>query len=123
MLYQKISLNPVYLTAFDNIIIGLFPPLFSSIANDLNIHVYSLGIVSAINILVTSLSSIFWGCLAGKFNRKGLIMIGTIFLSVSVYLTSRCSSYTQLFIFQLFTGLGLGCIASIGFSVLTDYIP
>lgn len=48
----------VALAAFDNIIIGLFPPLFSSIAKDLNIQVYSLGIVSAINILVTSLSSI-----------------------------------------------------------------
>ncbi|OAA90294.1 MFS transporter [Clostridium ljungdahlii] len=113
----------VALAAFDNLIIGLFPPLFSSIAKDLNIQVYSLGIVSAANILVTSLSSIYWGYLAGKFNRKRLIMIGTIFWSVSVYLTSRCSSYTQLFIFQFFTGLGLGCIASIGFSVLTDYIP
>ncbi|ADK14650.1 putative sulfoacetate transporter SauU [Clostridium ljungdahlii DSM 13528] len=113
----------VALAAFDNIIIGLFPPLFSSIAKDLNIQVYLLGIASAVNILVTSLSSICWGYLAGKFNRKRLIMIGTVFWSASVYLTSRCGSYTQLFIFQFFTGLGLGCIASIGFSVLTDYIP
>ncbi|MBP2032838.1 MFS family permease [Clostridium algifaecis] len=113
----------VALAAFDNIIIGLFPPLFSSIAKDLNIQVYSLGIVSAINILITAFSSIGWGYLAGKFNRKRLIMIGTILWSASVYLTSRCNSYTQLFIFQFFTGLGLGCIASIGFSVLTDYIP
>lgn len=113
----------VALAAFDNIIIGLFPPLFSSIAKDLNIQVSLLGLVSAANILVTSLSSIFWGYLAGKFNRKWLIIIGTIFWSVSVFLTAHSSTYIQLFIFQLFTGVGLGCIASIGFSVLTDYIP
>lgn len=113
----------VILAAFDNIIIGLFPPLFSSIAVDLNVPLSALGIVSAINILVTSISSIYWGYLSGKFNRKKLVITGTIFWSVSVFLTSHSSTYVQLLIFQIFTGIGLGCIASIGFSVLTDYIP
>lgn len=113
----------VALAAFDNIIIGLFPPLFSFIAKDLNVNLSALGVVSAINILVTAISSVYWGYLAGKFNRKRLIIIGTIFWSVSVFLTSRSSTYIQLFIFQIFTGIGLGCISSIGFSVLTDYIP
>lgn len=113
----------VALAAFDNIIIGLFPPLFSSIADDLKVNLSALGLVSAVNILVTSISSVYWGYLAGRFNRKKLIIIGTIFWSVSVFLTSHSSTYIQLFIFQIFTGIGLGCIASIGFSVLTDYIP
>lgn len=113
----------VALAAFDNIIIGLFPPLFSSIAKDLNVNIAALGMVSAVNILVTSLSSVYWGYLSGKFNRKKLIIIGTILWSISVFLTSRSSTYAQLFIFQIFTGIGLGCISSIGFSVLTDYIP
>ena len=113
----------VALAAFDNIIIGLFPPLFSSIAKDINVPISSLGIVSAANILVTALSAIYWGYLAGKFNRKRLIIIGTIFWSISVFLTAHCNSYIQLLIFQIFTGIGLGCISSIGFSVLTDYIP
>ncbi|MBI6875348.1 MFS transporter [Clostridium aciditolerans] len=113
----------VALAAFDNIIIGLFPPLFSSIAKDLNVNISALGMVSAVNILVTSISSVYWGYLSGKFNRKKLIIIGTILWSISVFLTSRSSTYAQLFIFQIFTGIGLGCIASIGFSVLTDYIP
>jgi Arabinose efflux permease len=113
----------VALAAFDNIIIGLFPPLFSSIAKDLDIQVASLGIVSGVNILITSISSVGWGYLAGKYNRKMLIIVGTIFWVISVFLTSRANSYLQLFIYQAFTGIGLGCIASIGFSVLTDYIP
>ncbi|MDT8718499.1 MFS transporter [Clostridium sp. 19966] len=113
----------VVLAAFDNIIVGLFPPLFSSIAKDLNVQISALGFVSGINIFVTSISSIYWGYLAGKFNRKNLIIIGTIFWSVSVFLTARSNTYVQLLIFQIFTGIGLGCIASIGFSVLTDYIP
>lgn len=113
----------IALAAFDNIIIGLFPPLFSSIAKDLKVDLSALGLVSAMNILVTAISSIYWGYLSGRYNRKKLIIIGTVFWSVSVFLTSHSSTYIQLFIFQIFTGIGLGCIASIGFSVLTDYIP
>jgi MFS family permease len=113
----------VALAAFDNIIIGLFPPLFSSIANTLHVSISALGLASGVNILVTSISSIIWGYLAGKFNRKRLIIAGTIIWSIAVFFTSISSSYAQLFIFQIFTGIGLGCIASIGFSVLTDYIP
>lgn len=113
----------VALAAFDNIVVGLFPPLFSSIANSLNINVSLLGTISAINILVTSVSAIYWGYLAGKYNRKKLIIIGTILWSASVFFTSLSNSYLQLFISQIITGIGLGCIASVGYSVLTDYIP
>ncbi|WP_446897001.1 MFS transporter [Clostridium sp. LBM24168] len=113
----------IALAAFDNIIIGLFPPLFSSIAKDMNVQISSLGIISAINILVTSFSSILWSYLTGKFNRKLLVILGTIIWSLSVFLTAHCRNYSQLFIYQIFTGMGLGCIASIGFSILTDCIP
>jgi MFS family permease len=113
----------IALAAFDNIIIGLFPPLFASIAKDFNVYITALGVISAINILVTSVSSIYWGYLAGKYRRKRLIIIGTIIWAISVYLTSISANYAQLLMYQIFTGIGLGCIASIGFSVLTDCIP
>ena len=113
----------VALAAFDNIVIGLFPPLFSLIAKDLKVHISALGIISAVNILVTALSSVYWGYLAGKGKRKKYIILGTIIWAASVFLTSVCRNYIQLFILQVFTGIGLGCIASIGYSVLTDYIP
>jgi len=112
----------IALAAFDNIIIGLFPPLFKYIAQDLNIDIAKLGIVSAINILVTAISSVYWGYLSGKFKRKNLIMFGTLIWVAAVFLTAISKSYMQLILFQVVTGVGLGCIASIGFSILTDYI-
>ena len=113
----------IALAAFDNIIIGLFPPLFRYIAKDLHVEVAKLGVVSAVNILVTAVSSVYWGYLSGKYKRKRLIMIGTFIWVISVFLTAFSQSYGQLLLFQIITGIGLGCIASIGFSVLTDYIP
>ncbi len=113
----------IALAAFDNIIIGLFPPLFQSISKDLHVSVAKMGVVSALNILVTAISSVYWGYLSGKFNRKKLIIMGTLIWVISVFLTANSQSYFQLLIYQIFTGVGLGCIASIGFSVLTDSIP
>lgn len=113
----------VALASLDNAVLGLFPPLFSSIARDLKIEVSDLGIVSAINIFITSVSSIVWGYLADKGKRKRLIIIGTVVWSIAVFFTAYSKNYTQLVISQAFTGIGLGCISSIGFSVLTDYIP
>ena len=113
----------VALAAFDNIIIGLFPPLFRYIAKDLHVGTAKLGMVSAVNILVTAISSVYWGYLSGKYQRKRLIIIGTLIWVISVFLTAISQSYWQLLLFQIITGIGLGCIASIGFSVLTDYIP
>jgi MFS transporter, Spinster family, sphingosine-1-phosphate transporter len=113
----------VALASLDNAVIGLFPPLFSSIARDLDINVSSLGVISAVNMLATSVSAVVWGYLADKGRRKLLIIIGTVIWSVSVYLTAHSSNYMQIMTYQVFTGIGLGCIGSIGFSVLTDYIP
>ena len=65
----------VALASLDNAVIGLFPPLFSSIARDMGIGVSALGVVSAINIFVTCVSSIVWGYLADKGKRKKLIIL------------------------------------------------
>jgi len=113
----------ILLASLDNAVIGIFPPLFSSIARDLRIHVSNLGEISAVNIFVISISSIFWGFLADKGSRKRLIIAGTVIWSAAVYLTARSGNYFQLMLSQLFTGAGLGCISSIGFSVLSDYTP
>jgi len=111
------------LAAFDNIIIGLFPPLFQSIADDFHVKVSAMSLVSGMNILVTAVSSLYWGYLSGKYKRKLLILVGTVIWVASVILTASSKNFTQLFIYQILTGIGLGCIASVGFSVLTDCIP
>ncbi|RYL94113.1 MFS transporter [Sporolactobacillus sp. THM19-2] len=113
----------VSLAAFDNIVIGLFPPLFSNISRDLNVAISSMGVISAVNILATSFSSLFWGYLSGKYHRKRLIIVGTLIWVVGVFLTAFSGSFIQLLIYQIITGIGLGCVASIGFSALTDYVP
>lgn len=113
----------ISLASLDNAVIGMFPTLFSSIAKDLNIHVSNLGIISAVNIFLIAFSSLFWAYFADKGGRKRLIMAGTLIWSLSVFMTSFSTTFLHLLIYQLFTGIGLGCISSIGFSVLSDSVP
>jgi MFS family permease len=109
--------------SLDNVVLGLFPPLFSKISEDLNINVSAMGVVSAVTIIFSALSSIFWGYMADKGKRKHLIIIGTFIFTVSIFLTAFSKNYFQLILCQMFTGIGLGCVGSIGYSVLTDFIP
>lgn len=113
----------VALASLDHAVIGLFPPLFTSISSDLNINIASLGVISAVSYFVISLSSVIWGYLADKGRRRRLIMIGTVLWSISVFLTAYSHSFAELMFAQVITGIGLGCIGSIGYSVLSDYIP
>lgn len=113
----------VAMASLDHAVIGLFPPLFSSIAAELDINISSLAFISGISYLVTAISSVVWGYLADRGGRKKLIMTGTIISAVSVFLTSTSHSYHELLFYQFLSGVGLGCIGSIGYSVLSDYIP
>jgi len=109
--------------SLDNAVLGLFPPLFSSISEDLNINVSAMGVVSAVTIFFSAVSSILWGYMADKGKRKPLIIIGTFIFTISTFLTAFSKNFFQLILCQIFTGIGLGCIGSIGYSVLTDFIP
>lgn len=109
--------------SLDNVVLGLFPPLFSKISEDLNINVSAMGVVSAVTIIFSALSSIFWGYMADRGKRKHLIIIGTFIFTISIFLTAFSKNYFQLILCQIFTGIGLGCVGSIGYSVLTDFIP
>lgn len=113
----------VLMAALDNAVIGLFPPLFTSIAVDLKVQTSSLGFVSAVTIFVTAASSVVWGYLGDKGNRKRLVLIGTVLCAFSIFITAYCQNYIQLLLCQFLTGISLGCAGSIGFSILTDYIP
>lgn len=109
--------------SLDNVVLGLFPPLFSAISHDLNINVSAMGVVSAITIIFSATSSIFWGYMADRGKRKHLVIIGTFIFTVSIFLTAFSKNLIQLIIYQVFTGIGLGCVGSIGYSILTDFIP
>lgn len=111
------------LASLDNAARAVLPPLYAVIAQDLNVTEASLGVITAMSILVVAVTALLWGYWGDRGNRKQLLLFGTLIWSVAMYLTSIATTYTQLMVYHLVTAIGIGCIASVGFSIVTDLIP
>ena len=112
----------IVLASLDNAARAVVPPLYAVIAADLNVPEASLGFVTALTIIVVAATALIWGYWGDRGSRKLLLFYGTVIWSVAMFLTSIAQTYTQLMLFQLATAVGIGCIASVGFSIVTDLI-
>jgi MFS family permease len=115
----------IIIASLDNAAIALIPAMLDSVAIGVNVAKEQAGIISfAVSIVtfVTALTSFFWGYSGDKFSRKKLLLYGTIIWVIFIFLTGFAQNFMQLFIFQLCAGVGLGCIASVGFSIIVDFV-
>lgn len=112
----------VILAALDNVAIGLVPPLYSPISRDLGVPEAAVGIVTAASFLVTAVAALAWAYLGDRGNRKPLLMIGTLIWAVGTSGTALAGSYAVFLTAQLVGAVGLGTVASVGFSVVSDLI-
>lgn len=114
----------VVLASLDNAATGILPPLYAIIAQDLAVSETALGVITAVYGLVVALSAVFWGYRGDQAgNRKQLMLYSTLLWSVALVLTGSADRYVWLFVGQVLTAVGVGGIASIGFSVVSDLIP
>ncbi|MBD3350407.1 MAG: MFS transporter [Candidatus Lokiarchaeota archaeon] len=81
-----------------------------------------LGFINSLLIWIISSSAIFWGYLGDKGNRKRLLLIGTAIWCVSLVFSPLVKKDIVWLIVEVFAGIGLGCIASVGFSVIVDFV-
>jgi MFS family permease len=78
--------------------------------------------MTATVILITALSAVGWGYWGDRSDRKRLLFWGTLIWVAGAGLSSTATTYWQLFLWQLVTAVGLGVIASVGFSVISDFV-
>ncbi|MCB8944124.1 MAG: MFS transporter [Ardenticatenaceae bacterium] len=113
----------VVLASLDNAAAGVLPPLYALIARDLEANEAALGGVTAVYILILAAAAAFWGYRGDQGQRKSLLLYGTLIWGTAMCLTGLAQTYWQLLAGQLVTAVGIGCIASIGFSVVSDIVP
>ena len=112
----------VILASLDNAAIGVLPPLAKVIARDLGVSEAAIGFVMAASILITAVTAVPWGYLGDRTGRKKLLLYGTGIWAAGTLLTGLSASYVQFLAFQAITAVGLGCILSVGFSVISDFV-
>ena len=113
----------VILASLDNAAAGVLPPLFAIIARDLNASETSLGFVTSFFLIIVAAASVFWGFRGDQTRRKPLLIAGTIVWAAAMILTTTAVQYWQFLMWQSITAVGIGAVATLGFSVVSDVIP
>jgi MFS family permease len=113
----------IVLASLDNVAIGLVPPLYSPISDDLGVSERAIGFAVSASFLVTALAAVGWAYLGDRADRKRLLMIGTLLWAAGTGSTAFVHGYPAFIAALTLASLGLGAVASVGFSVVTDLVP
>ena len=60
----------VVLASLDNVAIGLVPPLYRPIADDLGVAEAAVGVVTAASFLTSAVAAVAWAYVGDRANRK-----------------------------------------------------
>jgi MFS transporter, Spinster family, sphingosine-1-phosphate transporter len=122
----------VVLASLDNVAIGLVPPLYQPISATLGVSTSAIGLVTAVNFLISAVAAVGWAYFGDRTNRKPLLMIGTLLWAVGTAGSAAAGNYPAafgaaggfpaFFAAQAVAAVGLGAVGSVGFSVVTDLI-
>ena len=113
----------ILLASLDDTARNLIPPLYAVVTNRFAVSDAAAALVTSQTLLVIAFSGIVWGILGDRYSRKWVLITGTLFWCSGLLLTGTARTYNQLLLYQFITALGLGSIASIGYSVIVDLIP
>jgi MFS family permease len=112
----------IVLAALDNVALGLPAPLLSRISDDLGVSEAAVAGAVSVNLLLTAVAAVAWAYAGDRSDRKRLLMIGTLVWAGGMGATSYAPNYPAFLAALAAAGIGLGAVASVGFSVVSDLI-
>lgn len=110
------------LASLDNAAIALIPSMVPQLRTTFEVGTTAIGLLTGVQVLSTAVTAVAWGYLADSRDRKKLLFIGTIVWSIAIGFSGITTSYLTLLALQIVAGIGLGSIASVGFSVVSDFV-
>ncbi|MEZ5174794.1 MAG: MFS transporter [Acidimicrobiia bacterium] len=112
----------VVLASLDNAAIALIPSMVPELEETFGVGTAAIGLLTATQIFVTAITAVGWGYLADSRTRKRLLLWGTLIWVVAMAGSGLTEAFGALFGLQAVAGIGLGSIASVGFSVIADFV-
>ncbi|HSH83311.1 MAG TPA: MFS transporter, partial [Herpetosiphonaceae bacterium] len=112
----------VVMASIDNTVLALLPTTTPRIREDLGVSNQALGVVIALNLAIVALTGLFWGYRSDQGDRRRLLILGTLAWVIPVGLVPLAGSYGTFLLLMSLAGLGLGCISTVGYSIITDLV-
>jgi MFS family permease len=112
----------VVLASLDNVAIGIVPPLYGSIGDTFGVGEGHIALATTVMFLISAVAAIAWAYLGDRTNRKPVLIAGTLIWVVTTVWSGLAGSYPSFLLSQVFAAIGLGGVASVSFSVVSDLI-
>jgi MFS family permease len=112
----------VGLASLDNVAITLVPPLYGSIADQFGVGEGRIALATTVMFLISAVAAIAWAYAGDRLDRKPVLIAGTLIWVAGTAWTSLAGSYPSFLSSQALAAIGLGGVASVSFSVVSDLI-
>jgi MFS family permease len=112
----------VVLASLDNAAIGAIPAMVNPLTDAFGVGSSAITVLTGVQILATALVGVGWGYAGDSRSRKRLLLWGTIIWAGGLMGSTTATGYAVFFAWQMVVAAGLGSIASVGFSVVSDLV-
>lgn len=112
----------IVLASLDNAALAMIPSMVLPLSDAFGITAGAIGVLTGATILVAAVTAVGWGYAGDSGTRKPLLFWGTIIWSGGSLLSATASNFWWLVAWQILVAVGLGSIASVGFSVISDFV-
>ena len=112
----------VVLASLDNAAIGAIPAMVNPLTDAFDVGKSAITVLTGAQILVTAIVGVVWGYAGDSRSRKGLLLWGTVIWAGALIASTTATSFAVFFGWQMVVAVGLGSIASVGFSVVSDLV-
>jgi MFS family permease len=99
---------------------NLLPPNYQAIMREFGISESEMGLVSSAFVATSALVTVVWGFLSDVASRKKLLLIGVYLGEIPCFLTAFVRSYWELLVMRVLTGIGIGSIIPIAYTIVAD---
>jgi len=129
--FMKIRENPRFMSIISILVIlvvsvfnfmdrSLLPPNYNLIMVEFSKTEPEVGLISTLFMITAAICTVIFGFLNDRVNRKWLLFGGAIYYSVTSILVGYAPSYEFLMLFKILTGIGIGVVLPVSYSIITD---
>ena len=98
-------------------------PSYGVIRIEFNIPEALIAIPDAFFLLTSASFALIWGYYTDRIDRIKIIMAGAFSWTFGMILTAFSTNFSMLLISRMASGMGLGCVLPVGYSIISDAIP
>lgn len=98
-------------------------PSYGVIRFEFNIPEALIAIPDSFFLLTSATFALIWGYYTDRIDRTKVIIAGAFSWTFGMMLTGFSTSFLIILISRMISGVGLGCVIPVGYSIISDAIP